>query len=289
MEEARQHRISELQEELAKGRVSRREFIWLATALGVSLGAAQALAGCKAAPTAAPPAPTQAQVSAPTTAPAPTQPPAPTEAPAPPAAPAKEAKAGMRLVFDPYQCTGCLQCAQTCAEKWAAELFPDQTKNVVNLEFSRIRPMRFQYVDVVNVCQYCSLQEWAEGSNETPCQSVCPQKAIVAVPEGQGKPGFSGMGYRTIDRGKCLGLEACGRCLEICEQEFGSGVSFDPIEQKAQVCTLCGGTPACVEVCNVPGALQFVPVMENGRTFAHPPEAYAELLYMKMFNKRRDL
>jgi Fe-S-cluster-containing hydrogenase component 2 len=201
----------------------------------------------------------------------------------------KEAKAGHMLRFNPAICTGCLICAVACAEKWAAELFPEQTKDVVNLEFSRIRPMRSQYVDIVNVCTYCKLIAWAEGSDKAPCQQVCPQDAIIVVPEGQGKPGFTGMGYMTIDREKCQGLDLCGRCLEVCEDQFGSGISYDPIEKKAQICTMCGGTPTCVEVCPEPGALQFVPLLTNGRYFANQPEAYFELTYMKLFGKRRDV
>ena len=225
--------------------------------------------------------------------------PAPAPAPeaAPAAAPAAEEeaaaaegpKANYTLVFDPVQCTGCMKCAVACAEKWSAELFPEETKDVVNLEFSRIRPMRFQYVDVVNVCSYCTLEEWAEGSSDFPCQAVCPEGAILTVPEGEGKEGYYGMGYKWIDREKCLGADKCWRCAEICEDQFGSGISFDPIEKKAQVCSRCGGDPECVKACPEPLALQWVPVGRNGRYFAHQPAAYAELLYRKMYNKRRTL
>jgi Fe-S-cluster-containing hydrogenase component 2 len=218
-------------------------------------------------------------------------------APAPPVAevPAaeeaviEEPKAGYTLVFDPYQCTGCMMCAVACAEKWATELYPEETKDVVNLEFSRIRPTRFQYVDVVNVCSYCQLEEWAEGSDKFPCQVVCPEDAIVTVPEGEGKEGSYGMGYKWIEADKCLGIDKCWRCAEICEDQFGSGISFDPIEKKAQVCSRCGGDPECVKVCPEPMALQWVPASRNGRYFAHQPAAYGELLYRKMFNKRRTL
>jgi len=193
------------------------------------------------------------------------------------------------LVFDPIACTGCLKCAVACAEKWATELFPEQTKNIVNLEFSRIRPMRSQYVDFPNVCWYCKLVKWAEGSDKAPCQQVCPEEAIVVVPEGEGKPGFTGMGYMTIDRDKCLGLDVCGRCLEVCEDQFGSGISYDPIEKKAQICTMCGGSPACVDACPEPLALQFVPVMRNGRYYALTPRGFFETLYKKMYNERREV
>ena len=195
---------------------------------------------------------------------------------------------GFTLVYDPAQCTGCMKCAVACAEKWATELFPEQTKNQVNLEFSRIRPMRFQYVDVVNVCNYCQLMEWAEGSSKFPCEAVCPEEAIVTVPEGEGKQGSYGMGYKWIDRDKCLGADKCWRCAEICEDQFGSGISFDPIEKKAQACSRCGGDPTCVKACPEPLALQWVPLMRNGRFYANTPTDAAKMLYRKMYSSRRD-
>jgi Fe-S-cluster-containing hydrogenase component 2 len=180
-------------------------------------------------------------------------------------------------------------CARACSEKYSTFLFPEQTADVVNLEFARIRPMRFQYVDVINVCAYCQLYPWAEGTDEFPCQSVCPEDAILTVPEGEGEEGYYGMGYKWIDREKCLGIDKCWRCAEICEDQFASGISFDPIEGKAQVCSRCGGDPECVKACPEPLALQWVPSGRNGRFFAQQPTAYAELLYRKMYNKRRTL
>jgi Fe-S-cluster-containing hydrogenase component 2 len=290
MEEERHEQISELQDQLKQGKITRRDFLRGATVLGVSLGAAQALSAC-ATPT---PEVIEKEVPVEVTRLVETEPEqvvvTATPEPEPEAEepPAPELLANHTIVFDPSRCTGCMSCAVACAEKWAAEIAPEETKDTLNLEFSRIRPMRFQYVDFVNVCCYCSLEEWAEGSSEHPCQAVCPVDAIVTVPEGEGEPGFTGMGYMTVDRDKCLGIDACGRCLEVCEDQFGSGISFDPIYGKAQLCTRCGGDPACVKAC-AEGALQFVPVMRNGRYYAQKPEAAAELLYMSMFNKRRDL
>lgn len=197
--------------------------------------------------------------------------------------------AGYTLVFDPYQCTGCGKCAVACAEKYAEYLYPEETAHTVNLEFARIRPMRFQHVDVVNVCYYCTLEEWAEGSTEFPCEAVCPEDAIHTVAEGEGEEGYFGMGYKWIDRDLCLGADKCWRCAEICEDQFGSGISFDPIDKKAQVCSRCGGDPECVKACPEPLALQWVPASRNGRYFANQPTAYAELLYRKIYNTRRKL
>ena len=198
-------------------------------------------------------------------------------------------KANYTLTFDPYQCTGCMRCAVACSEKYSKEVFPEETAGVINLEFARIRPVRFQYVDVINVCYDCKLEPWAEGSDQAPCQAVCPEGAILTIPEGEGKAGYYGMGYKYVDREKCLGADKCWRCSEICEDQFGSGISYDPIEKKAQVCGRCGGDPECVKACPEPLALQWVPVVNNGRYFAHTPPHLGELLYRKMFNQRRTL
>jgi len=259
------------------GKLSRREFLGMAGTSLIGL----AVVGCSP-KTAATPAPAEA-----TAAPAPAGGEAPAAAPA--AAEAAAAMAGFQIVFDPYLCTGCMKCARACAEKWSAELFPEETKNTVNLEFSRIRPMRFQYVDVINVCQDCKLVAWSENSEKAPCEQVCPVAAISPIPEGEGKVGFTGMGYKTIDREVCLGLDKCWRCAEICEDQFASGISFDPIEKKAQICTRCGGDPACVKACPEPLALTWVPAMRNGRFFAQHPSDFAELIYRKIYGSRRTL
>jgi Fe-S-cluster-containing hydrogenase component 2 len=282
-------RISELQEQLSAGLITRRDFLRYAGLLGITVGAAEALAACAPKPTAVPPTKVPPTKVPPTAVPPTAVPPtavAPTEAPtAPPPVAEKQALPGHTIIFEPTKCTGCLLCAVACAEKWAAENFPNETKNVINLEFSRIRPMRFQLVDVINVCQDCRLEKWAEGSTKAPCEQVCPQAAIAVVPAGQGKAGFTGNGYLNIDRALCTGLDLCGRCLEICEDQFASGISFDPIEKKAQICTRCGGLPACVEVCPEPLALQFFPQMRNGRMFAQRPADLAESLYNRIYDK----
>jgi Fe-S-cluster-containing hydrogenase component 2 len=202
---------------------------------------------------------------------------------------AVEYKAGYQLYYDPYICTGCNMCAVACSEHWSAFYYPDETKDTVNLEFSRIRPMRFQYVDVVNVCSACKLVPWAEGSDKYPCEFVCPEEAIQVIPEGEGVAGYYGMGYKWVDREKCLGADKCWRCAEICEEQFGSAVSFDPIEKKAQICSRCGGDPQCVKACPEPGALSFGPAILNGRYYAYKPTDAANLLFRKMYNSRRKL
>lgn len=197
-------------------------------------------------------------------------------------------KSGYTLMFDPVQCTGCMLCAAACSEKYGAFLHPEETAHVLSLEFARIRPMRFQYVDVVNVCSYCTLLEFSEGSTKFPCETVCPEEAIITVPEGEGVEGYYGMGYKWVDRDKCLGVDKCWRCAEICEDQFASGMSYDPIDRKAQVCSRCGGDPECVRACPEPGALTWVPAGRNGREYAYHPSDMAELLYRKMYSTVRE-
>ena len=251
MDEWKQEKVHELKEELRSGRINRREFVGLLTALGLSVSAL-GLAADRA------------------------------------AAAEGQAKSGYTIIINPNKCTGCLSCAEACAEKFMPEVDPEGAKQSINLEYARIRPMRFQYVDFVNVCQHCELIKWAEGSDHHPCETVCPTGALHTVQKGEGQKGLTGMGYMTVDRQRCLGLDNCGRCLEICEEQFGSGISFDPKERKAQVCTRCGGDPACVKACPE-GALEFIPVLVNGRYYAQNPDDAAELQYRKLYNKARDL
>ena len=256
MDEGNKERARELANELEQGRISRRDFIRMLTALGLSISATGIVADTAL----------TGEVSKDT-----------------------EVRSNYTLVVDPTLCTGCLACAVACADKFMQEIAPDKSRDTINLEYSRIRPMRFQFVDFVTVCQHCELIKWAEGSREHPCQAVCPMGAIQTIPEGEGKPGYTGGGYMSVDRDRCLGIENCGRCLEICEEQFGSGISFDPLEGKAQVCTRCGGDPVCVKACPEKGALRFIPVLVNGRYYANTPDEAAEMLYRKMFSQGREL
>ena len=87
-------------------------------------------------------------------------------------------------------------------------------------------------MDVVNTCHYCELMEWAEGTAEFPCQAVCPEDAILTVPEGEGEAGYYGMGYKWIDQEKCT---KCGICFEVCPDRFSAVVriSGEPVPPPA--------------------------------------------------------
>jgi Fe-S-cluster-containing hydrogenase component 2 len=186
-----------------------------------------------------------------------------------------------RFDIDYTICTGCDICAQECAAK-----FQPADVEGINIEYSRIRTMRFQYVDIPNVCYYCALTEWSDGTTEYPCQYVCPTDAIVTVPDEETVAGYYGNGYKRIIPELCVGYDLCTRCLEICEQLFGSGIIFKP-DGIADVCTMCAGQPTCAEVCPEQ-CLDFVNVIP-GRFYAMNPEHLAEILYARMYKIRRDL
>jgi len=196
-----------------------------------------------------------------------------------PAPPKPEPQANGFLYIDYRLCTGCMLCALVCAERNIERYAPELAKDTINIEFAVIRPMRFQYVDIPVVCGQCSLYEWAEDTNLPPCAYVCPYEAL-SVNE---------MGYLEVDRDKCAGIEVCGKCLEICEEQFGSGIFFDPIYKKAMVCDMCGGLPKCVEECPENALKFYAPRILNGRYWVERPERWAELIYAKLYEWRRKI
>jgi len=203
---------------------------------------------------------------------------APTPAPTPAQAPVVK---GAMFDIDYRACTGCDICAEECAYKYQPEDYQG-----LNIAYSRIRTMRFSFVDIPNVCYYCGLTEWSDGTTEMPCEYVCPTNAIETVPDAETVPGYYGNGYKRVNADLCLGFDSCGKCTEICEQLFGSGVIYTP-EGTAQVCTMCAGQPTCAEACPE-SCLRFVKCVP-GRFHAMDPTQLAEMLYSSMYSVRRQL
>lgn len=187
---------------------------------------------------------------------------------------------GYHKVIDYGRCTGCRLCEFECAMRYQPDGFPG-----VNLEYSRIRLNRVLFVDMPIYCTYCHLETWVEGTALAACQVACPYGAIKDVAEVV-DPGKIGNGYRWVDPTLCVGMELCGRCLEICEEQFGSGIVFLPPDEngvmKAAICTQCAGEPACVNACPEQ-AIRFETPRMDGRYYAHPPKELAEMLYLKLY------
>ncbi|MFC1787505.1 hypothetical protein ACFLY8_05720 [Halobacteriota archaeon] len=204
---------------------------------------------------------------------------APTPAPTPAQAPVVK---GAQIDVNYRACTGCDICAEECAYKYQPEDYQG-----INLAYARIRTMRFSFVDIPNVCYYCALTEWSDGTTQMPCEYVCPTVAIETVPDEETIAGYEGNGYKRVNPDLCLGFDSCGKCTEICEQLFGSGVIYTP-DGIAQVCTMCAGQPTCVETCPEPDCLRFVKCVP-GRFHAMDPTQLAEMLYSSMYSVRRQL
>jgi hypothetical protein len=141
MSERLYERIAELQEQLRQGAITRRDFLRYATLIGVSVGAAEALAACapKVTPTRAPTvAPPPTAAPPPSSAAGTTAPTAPPPAAVPsPAAPAAGGVEYPGFAWDPPykalhvdydKCTGCRICEGACSIKNFGEFNPELSR-----------------------------------------------------------------------------------------------------------------------------------------------------------------
>jgi len=82
-----------------------------------------------------------------------------------------------------------------------------------------------------------------ERCDEQPCVEACPEGAISKDP---------GLGIMNVDSELCT---ACGTCVEVCPWE---GIRLHPNTNVAMICDLCGGNPACAEICIPMKAIQYL-------------------------------
>lgn len=131
-----------------------------------------------------------------------------------------------RLLVEEERCTGCTSCVLTCS--FAKEGFFSFSRSRIRIlrdqEFADFRP---------RVCVQCA---------EAHCISACPVGALS-------RDGATGA--IVLDERACIG---CRKCVEACP--YG-GVAFDEEREKPLICDLCGGEPACVEVCRFPEAIRY--------------------------------
>ena len=134
-----------------------------------------------------------------------------------------------KINIDVGMCTGCGQCALTCAFKNAGAF---------DLSQSEISVVQWENIclSVPLVCQQCS---------DAPCIDSCPTDAIQF---------HSLTGAINIDMALC---NQCHNCVEECRYQVIRVTSTDDVT----TCDLCGGDPRCVKVC-YPQALRFVEVDE---------------------------
>jgi carbon-monoxide dehydrogenase iron sulfur subunit len=253
MSEKLHERIGELQEQLRQGAITRRDFLRYAALLGLSVGAAEALAACApqaaptAAPTVVPPPPTSVPVGAATSAP---PAPPPTAAPSP-AAPAAQAVAvyGREVYVAPktiafievedMKCFGCGLCEEACSM---------QHFGVINKELARIRVEHHLLPlpkGIVVSCVQCQ-------EAERECQKACPLTPPAISFDDKTM-------HMVVDANTCLGIK-CNQCGEACTA--GAIHWYTSVQPTPFVCDLCDVTnsgnrdPQCVAICPS-GALHF--------------------------------
>ncbi|MBN1315924.1 MAG: twin-arginine translocation signal domain-containing protein [Anaerolineales bacterium] len=179
MKEERDEKFSELQDQLRKGKLDRRDFLRGAALLGVSLGAAQALSGCSG----------QAVEE---TGPA-EEGPAAVKVPEVSTTDLGQESIVMgkdwQLMVDYNKCCGCRICELECAMHHHGVLNPD----LARIKVYKVYPG----VDIPMYCRNC----W-----DTPCIEVCPtEPKAIAKDETTGAI--------KIDMELCI---ECDKCIEEC-------------------------------------------------------------------------
>ena len=245
MAESSDRKLSELQDQLRQGAITRRDFVRYASILGVSLAVAEALAACGSQSTPEP---------CPTCPPAPTCPPqatCPTAAPCPAVEPCPEcevcpepAPAGWGMENYSYpsgtawiepvemNCVGCGACEMACSMKHFG---------VINREWSRVSVMKFllplpKAIQVT--CVACQTEE-------RECEKSCPVNPPAITWD-------SDLKHMVVDADRCAG-KACLACVTACN---GGAVKFDEtVSDVVFVCDLCDvdrtgvRDPECIKVC----------------------------------------
>jgi carbon-monoxide dehydrogenase iron sulfur subunit len=122
-------------------------------------------------------------------------------------------------------CSGCRSCETACVFR---------REGLIGTSASRIRIVKDEAegADLPRLCRLCA---------DPACIPACPNGALERDRE---------RGTVRLDEALC---QACGECLTACP--FGS-LFQDPRDGTPLICDLCGGDPACVEICTT-GALVF--------------------------------
>ncbi len=131
-----------------------------------------------------------------------------------------------RLQIYEDRCTGCTSCQLVCSFAKEEYFSPALSRIMVDVqqEQARFRP---------RVCIQCA---------EAPCIETCP---VGALSRDEATRAIR------LDKGVCIG---CRRCVEACPY---AGVGFDEEQGLPLICDLCGGEPACVDVCRFPQAIRY--------------------------------
>ncbi len=135
--------------------------------------------------------------------------------------------------FDQNRCTGCYTCAVACKDWHDVPAGPASWLRVSIIERGKY-PQPFRAF-LPTPCYHCA---------EPACVPACPVDAITKREED---------GILVVDRGTCLGKDACQLCLEACPYDAPQFGAED--NAKMQKCDMClerweeGKKPVCVMAC----------------------------------------
>lgn len=115
-------------------------------------------------------------------------------------------------------CQGCQACVVACSLIHNGQVIPSLARIQVLLD-------PFQGNHAIRYCHQCG---------KAPCANACPRKAIYWQSE---------VGHWTVDEALCIG---CGNCVEACPFDV---LILHNATNKALICDLCHGQPACVASC----------------------------------------
>jgi len=155
------------------------------------------------------------------------------------------------VMADPTKCVGCRRCELACTEFNDGKDAPSMSRIKVarNLNFGPRGAFLGREgqgtwgngLVMQDVCRQCA---------DAACAAACPVQAIGAK---------SPTNARTVDKEKCVG---CRTCLSACPFRM---MAFDEEAGRATKCTLCDGTPKCVEACPA-ASLRYVAWREMSRS-----------------------
>lgn len=121
-----------------------------------------------------------------------------------------------RLAYEPAKCSGCGSCELACSLTRHGVAAPDLARIRLRQDYRRMEHR-------VTACRHCA---------EPECVALCPAGAISRTASG----------LVAVDKEACTGCRACLECA--C-----GGMAFDALAGHAVTCDLCGGQPACVDLC----------------------------------------
>ncbi|TFF85665.1 MAG: 4Fe-4S dicluster domain-containing protein [Promethearchaeota archaeon] len=139
------------------------------------------------------------------------------------------------LIFEPKKCVGCRLCEQLCSLSHYG---------ISNPSKARIRIFRNdeRQLDLATYCHQCS---------DAPCIQACKFEALSRDPETKAI---------LVDEEKCVG---CRQCIRECPY---AAPTMHPNGDYVIICDLCGGSPACVDICPE-HAIQYIDVQKANNIY----------------------